>query len=81
MKTIFGIIMLWPYALFIGPYMVFTYPFSLMTKIEFGAILFLAFVCLLMGIAKRKIKLGKALFAAGIVLWSFVGWIGIGTGT
>ncbi len=68
-------------ALF-GPYMFLTFPeFSLVSKFVYVLILIACIAGIILGWRKRKNIYGKFLIVAGVVVWTLVGLMGLGTGS
>lgn len=65
----------------IGIPMAITYPFSFGIKLCLVSGLIIAFLAISYGITKRHLITGQLLVIAGMIGWSFIGLIGLGTGT
>ncbi len=69
-------------AIWAGPYMFLSYPFSIFDKIIYILLLILSALLIIIGIIKRK-KLWwwDILIILGILLWGVLGLAWLGTGT
>jgi hypothetical protein len=65
----------------IGPFMAIAYPFSLSFKVGYLIILLASVLAIVYGIKHRPKTLGQAAVVLGVVVWTFAGLIGLGTGS
>jgi hypothetical protein len=65
----------------IGVPMGLLYPFPLLTKISMVAGLLLSLLAIIYGFKNSKVIIGQVTAVTGITVWSFIGLIGLGTGT
>ena len=65
----------------IGIPMGISYPFPIMTKLSIISGLIVSIIFIYFGFKNHKKYIGQVLALLGIVIWSFIGVIGLGTGT
>ena len=68
-------------AFFIGVPMGLAYPYPIHTKICDISIIIAAIIMIYIGVKKRGKCYGRVFFIIGIILWIFMGVLGLGTGT
>ncbi len=57
------------------------YPFPLFTKVAMIIGLLASIIAIFYGFKNHKKLIGQILAVSGIILWSFIGLMGLGTGT
>ena len=65
----------------VGPYMGLSYPFSITFKLLYVFGFVISFCLFVLGIKFNRKILGQVSVISGVVLWFFLGLIGLGTGT
>ena len=74
-------VMLVALAATIGPFMGIDYPFPVPFKIAYVTALLLSVAAMIYGVKARRYKRGQAAAVFGVLLWPFLGMMGLGTGT
>ena len=74
----FGIILLIPMGAVLGPFILFSFPFTFENNIIYVSALILSLICAVFGLVKRKKIWGQVLAILGIAGWFFCGIIGLG---
>jgi hypothetical protein len=86
LSTAYGIsalslLVLAPIGAVVGPYMALTFPFSVMWKLIYIAVLTASAIAIFLGLKFKHTKVGKLSATLGFTAWLIAGLIGLGTGT
>jgi len=74
-----GVVIFFPLAAIFGPIMGIIYPFPLWQKIVYIAILIISGIGIVYGIKNRNKLTGQIIAFISIIIWSLLGFIGLGT--
>jgi len=76
-----GIFLLTVLSFFIGVPMGVLYPFETGLKVLYIISVLISVAMIVYGARKFRYFYGKTLLGVGIILWTFLGFLGLGTGT